>query len=375
MLFAYKAAMQLSAQTQPQSESRPRRAIVLCNLGGADGPESVRGFLYNLFSDRNIIPLPGLVRIPLAALISTLRAPHTRKLYAKVGGRSILMEETRAQAKALEAAAAKAGWDVKVIIAMNYWHPFPAEAIKEIREWGADEVLVVPLYPQFSTTTSGSVLEQLRAQAKIQGLTAKVNAVCCYPKLGGFIEGMADLIEPALRRAEATGQRPRLLLSAHGLPEKTIASGDPYQWQVEQSAAAIHQSLITRDARWADLDVVVCYQSRVGPVAWIGPTTESEVGRAGRDGRAVVLAPIAFVSEHLETVVELDDELKNFAAENGVKHYDRVAAIGTSATFIDSLLELADAARSRSHICSDGGERVCPTHFKKCPHVAHSAAA
>ncbi|MBL8629035.1 MAG: ferrochelatase [Rhodospirillaceae bacterium] len=351
-----------------QPDSRSRRAIVLCNLGGADGPESVRGFLYNLFSDRNIIPLPTWIRIPLAALISTLRAPHTKKLYDKVGGRSILMEETRAQATALEAAAAKAGWDVKVIIAMNYWHPFPAEAISEIKAWGADEVLVVPLYPQFSTTTSGSVLEQLRAQAKIQGLTAKVHSVCCYPKLAGFIAGMADLIEPALHRAVAARQRPRLLLSAHGLPEKTIARGDPYQWQVEQTAAAIHQELIARDAQWTGLDVVVCYQSRVGPVAWIGPTTEAEVIRAGRDGCAVVLAPIAFVSEHLETVVELDDELKSVATENGVTHYDRVSAIGVRPGFIESLLALAESARMNGHVCSDGGARVCPSRYQKCPH-------
>jgi ferrochelatase len=379
-LFAYKAAMSSAAFSSASQSlarphnSRPRRAIVLCNLGGADGPESVKGFLYNLFSDRNIIPLPAWLRIPIAFAISTLRAPHTRKLYEKVGGRSILMEETRAQAAALEAAAAHAGWDAKVIIAMNYWHPFPREAITEIAAWGADEVIVLPLYPQFSTTTVGSVLEQLRAEARRQGLTAKVNSICCYPKLDGFIGGMADLIEPALLRAEDTGLPPRLLLSAHGLPEKTIASGDPYQWQVEQTAAAIHTELAARHARWTDLDVVVCYQSRVGPVKWIGPTTESEVERAGRDSRAVVVAPIAFVSEHLETVVELDDELKTFAAEHGVRHYDRVAAIGTSSTFIGSLMRLADDARLGGHVCSDGGARVCPSRFGKCPHLAHAAA-
>lgn len=349
---------------------RQRRAIVLCNLGGADGPDTVRPFLFNLFSDRNILPLPGWLRIPLAGLISTLRAPHTRKLYARQGNRSILMEQTRAQAAALEDLAKSAGWDVKVVIAMRYWHPFAAETIRQVRDFGADEVLVVPLYPQFSTTTSGSVLEQLRIEAKRQGLTAKVNSVCCYPRLNGFTDGMADLIAPALKRAAATGQRPRLLLSAHGLPERIIAGGDPYQWQVEQTAAAIAEILASRDAAWSDLEVSICYQSRVGPVAWIGPTAEQEVERAAHDKRAVVLAPIAFVSEHLETVVELDAELKEFAHEKGVSFYERVAAIGTSPIFIQGLLDLADEASRSEHVCSHGGARVCPAKFKACPHVS-----
>lgn len=356
----------------PLSLGRPRRAIILCNLGGADGPESVKPFLFNLFSDRNIIPLPGWLRFPIAWLISTLRAPYTRKLYAKLG-RALLLEETQSQAKALEAAAHAAGWDAKVIIAMRYWHPFAAEAISQARAFNPDEVIVVPLYPQFSGTTSGSVLEQLRAEAKTQNLTAKVNAVCCYPRLTGFAESMADLIAPALRRAAQTGRKVRLLLSAHGLPEKLIARGDPYQWQVEQTAAAIKDALTAREAAWADLDVSVCYQSRVGPVGWIGPATETEIERAGRDRVAVVLAPIAFVSEHLETVIELDDTLRVFAQEQGVTHYERVAAVGAAPRFINALLGLAEAAAGSSHVCSDGGKRVCPAKFKTCPHLAHAA--
>jgi len=354
------------------SAARPRRAIILCNLGGADGPDSVKPFLFNLFSDRNIIPLPAWLRIPIAWLISTLRAPYTRKLYAKLG-RALLLEETQSQATALENAARDAGWDAKVIIAMRYWHPFAAEAIKQVRDFGPDEVIVMPLYPQFSSTTSGSVLEQLRAEAKKQNLSAKVNAVCCYPRLTGFADGMADLIAPALRRAADTGLKVRLLMSAHGLPEKLIARGDPYQWQVEQTAAAIKDALVTRDAAWADLDIAVCYQSRVGPVGWIGPATETEIERAGRDNVAVVLAPIAFVSEHLETVIELDDTLRVFAQSKGVAHYERVAAVGAAPGFIAGLLGLADAAAGSSHVCSDGGRRVCPAKFKACPHLTEAA--
>jgi ferrochelatase len=356
----------------PFSEAKPKRAIILCNLGGADGPESVKPFLFNLFSDRNIIPLPAWLRLPIAWMISTLRAPYTRKLYAKLG-RALLLEETQNQATALEAAARNAGWDAKVVIAMRYWYPFAAEAIKQVREFGAEDVIVLPLYPQFSGTTSGSILEQLRAEAKAQGLTAKVNAVCCYPRLTGFADSMAELIAPALQRAAQTGQKIRLLMSAHGLPERLIARGDPYQWQVEQTATAIKDALSARDARWKGLDAAVCYQSRVGPVGWIGPGTETEIERAARDNVAVVLAPIAFVSEHLETVIELDDTLRTFAGEQGVKHYERVAAVGAAPRFIDALLGLADTATASGHVCSDGGKRVCPAMFKTCPHLAEAA--
>lgn len=352
----------------PPPAATPRRAIVLCNLGGADGPRTVRPFLFNLFSDRNILPLPAWLRVPLAALIASLRAPYTRKLYARQGGRSILMDETRAQARALEAAAARDGWEAKVIIAMRYWHPFAAEAIAEIRAFGADDVVVVPLYPQFSITTSGSVLDALMREAARQGLAAPIRTVCCYPRLAGFAEAMAERIAPALEQAAAQGRTPRLLLSAHGLPKKLIARGDPYQWQVEQTAGAIVAALGARDAAWASVDMAVCYQSRVGPVGWIGPSTEDELARAGRDGRAVVLAPIAFVSEHLETVVELDDTLKTFAFDHGVSHYERIPAVGTSPGFIDGLLGLARAAAGRqTRVCADHGARRCPANFTACP--------
>lgn len=357
--------------TSPSSASTsPRIAIVLCNLGGADGPESVRPFLFNLFSDRNILPLPAWLRLPLAWVISTLRAPYTRKLYDKQGGRSILMDQTRAQAGALEAFAVNAGWNVKVVIAMRYWHPFPTEAVSAIREFGAEEVLVLPLYPQFSGTTSGSVLEALRIQAMRQGLDVPIKSICCYPRMSGFAESMAGLIAPALHRITELKLQPRLLLSAHGLPERLIARGDPYQWQVEQSASAIHDALKKLDPVWNDLDVVVCYQSRVGPVGWIGPSTEDELARAGRDKRAVVLAPIAFVSEHLETVVELDETMKAFASEHGVTRYERVCAVGKSPAFIEGLFQLARTARSGGHTCSEKHTRLCPASFGACPHTS-----
>ncbi|MDX2225473.1 MAG: ferrochelatase, partial [Rhodospirillaceae bacterium] len=262
------------------SQRKARRAIIICNLGGADGPDSVRPFLFNLFSDRNIIPLPGWLRLPLAALISTLRAPYTRKLYRRQGGRSILFQQTEAQARALEAAASTPDREVKVVIAMRYWHPMAAEAIAAVEAFAPDEIVVVPLYPQFSATTTTTILDRLRDEARARNLKAKISAVCCYPRLGGFVGALADLIKPHLEAQIAAGGRPRLLLSAHGLPKKLIGRGDPYQWQVEQTAAAITDALAARGLN--DLDWRVCYQSRLGPM-WLGPHLEDEIRAAGAD--------------------------------------------------------------------------------------------
>jgi ferrochelatase len=347
-------------------ERKTRRAIIICNLGGADGPDSVRPFLFNLFSDRNIIPLPGWIRLPLAALISTLRAPYTRKLYSRQGGRSILYQQTAAQARALEAAAATPDREVKVVIAMRYWHPMAAQAIAEVEAFAPDEIVVVPLYPQFSATTTTTILDRLREEARARNLKAKVSAVCCYPRLGGFVGATAELIKPHLDKLLAAGVRPRLLLSAHGLPKKLIARGDPYQWQVEQTAAAVVAALAAKG--FANLDWRVCYQSRLGPM-WLGPHLEDEIRAAGAEKLGLVVVPFAFVSEHLETVVELDHTMRVLAREAGVPAYERVPAVGVARAFIEGLKELTEAAAGGEHIHCDGGTRLCPRHFALCPHA------
>lgn len=348
------------------AQRKTRRAIIICNLGGADGPDSVRPFLYNLFSDRNIIPLPAWVRLPLAALISTLRAPYTRKLYRRQGGRSILFEQTEAQARALEAAASGPDREVKVVIAMRYWHPMAAEAIAAVEAFAPDEIVVVPLYPQFSATTTTTILDQLRAEAKARNLVATISAVCCYPRLDGFVDATAGLIRPRLDKLIAAGLRPRLLLSAHGLPKKLIERGDPYQWQVEQTAAAIVAALAAQGL--ADLDWRVCYQSRLGPM-WLGPHLEDEIRAAGAEHAALVVVPIAFVSEHLETVVELDDTMRVLASGCGVPAYERVPAVGVAQAFIAGLTQLTEAAACGAHVYCHGGARLCPRHFALCPHA------
>lgn len=340
-----------------------RTAIVLFNLGGPDSPEAVRPFLFNLFNDPAIIGAPGPIRWALARFISWRRAPVAREIYANIGGRSPLLENTEAQARALQAALSDLG-AVEVFIAMRYWHPLTEEAVAEVAAYGPDRVLLLPLYPQYSTTTSGSSIGAWRVAAAAAGLAVPTTTVCCYPTEPGFVAELAGLLRPALEKAGARG-KPRLLFSAHGLPKKIVDGGDPYQWQVEASAAAVAEALGDPDLDW-----VVCYQSRVGPLEWIGPSTEDEIGRAGADGRPVVVLPIAFVSEHSETLVELDIEYRHLAEQKGVPAYVRVPTVDAGAHFVAGLAALVERALSgEAALCSFQGGRICPAAWGCCPHA------
>ena len=216
-----------------------RLAVVLFNLGGPDSLAAVEPFLFNLFNDRAIIGLPTLLRWPLAKLISKRRAPTARAIYAELGGSSPLLAETEAQAVALQREVAKESGaaEVRVFIAMRYWHPMSDEAAAAIKAFAPDEIVLLPLYPQYSTTTTGSSLDDWRRAATKAGLTQPTRAVCCYPTEEGFVRAQAAQIAPALAEAASQG-RPRLLFSAHGLPKKIVASGDPYQWQGERTRGA-----------------------------------------------------------------------------------------------------------------------------------------
>ena len=343
-------------------------AVVLFNLGGPDGPDAVRPFLFNLFNDPAIIAAPGPLRWLLAQLVSWHRAPRAREIYGHLGGGSPLLANTAAQAEALEAVLrdrwSAAGRDVRVFVAMRYWHPRSREIADSVKAYGPDGVIALPLYPQFSTTTSGSSLDDWARAAAAVSLGVPTKAVCCYPEAPGFIGQAAANLRAALDAA-AAGGRPRVLFSAHGLPKKTVAAGDPYQWQVERTAAAIVEAL--GGARAGDLDWLVCYQSRVGPLEWLGPYTDAEIEHAGREGVPLVVAPIAFVSEHSETLVELDIEYRRLAEQAGVPLYVRVPTVGTGQLFIEGLADLVEHARSYSGpICSAVGGRICPPGARRC---------
>jgi len=334
-----------------------KRAVVLFNLGGPDQPSSVQPFLFNLFNDKAIIGLPQPLRWLVAKLISTRRAPVAQEIYGHIGGKSPLLELTQAQAAALEASliAASPGDQFRVVIAMRYWHPFAAEALAELKAFAPDEVTLLPLYPQFSTTTTGSSVLDWEKTAKAEGFSVPTRTVCCYPTDTAYIDAHADLLT-----SYAGEPNTRILFSAHGLPKKVVDRGDPYQWQVEQTVAATVQSLNV-----PDLDYVTCYQSRVGPLEWIGPSTEDEIERAGREGKSLVVVPIAFVSEHSETLVELDIEYAELAEKAGVVSYKRVPALGTNRHYVDALKAAVLGAGDGT--APTGGKRICPGTCGKCP--------
>ena len=314
-----------------------RRAIVLMSLGAPDRPEAVRPFLTNLFSDPAIIALPAPLRWPLARLIAQHRTKTALDIYGYLGGGSPLRENTEAQARALEV---ELGDGSRCFVAMRYWHPLTEETAAAVKAWGPDEIVCLPLYPQYSTTTTGSSLAAWQRSASGIGLNCLTRKIQSYPIAPGFIAALAGLIEPALDEAAATHAKVRLLLSAHGLPLKIIRAGDPYPEQIAQTAAALIDTLARPGLDWT-----VCYQSRVGPLKWLGPLADDVICRAGEDQAAIVIAPISFVSEHSETLVELDRDYRRIAESCGVPGYYRVPAIGTDPRFIAALAALARNAR------------------------------
>ncbi len=334
-----------------------RIALVLFNLGGPDDAESVKPFLFNLFNDPAIIGLSGIIRTPLAHLISSRRETSAQANYAMMnaGGGSPLLGQTRAQAQALETALSDRldGDETRVFIAMRYWRPLTEQTAAEVAAYAPDEIVLLPLYPQFSTTTTRS---SLRLWDRTYRGPGRSRSVCCYPQDSGWIEAQVATIRAALDQAGA--QPMRLLFSAHGIPKKLVAAGDPYQEQVEATVAAIM-------ARLGPLDHRICYQSRVGPLTWLGPSTPEAIEQAGRDSLGVVVVPVAFVSEHIETLVELDIEYRHLAKQTGVEPYLRTPTVSAASVFIDGLAEAVVEALGRDGIAPIGSG--CRRNWAACP--------
>jgi len=345
--------------------ARRKVAVVLFNLGGPDGPDAVRPFLFNLFRDPAIIGAPAIIRYPIAALISTTREKLAKANYAIMGGGSPLLPETQKQAVALEASLAQAMPDAetKCFIAMRYWKPLSDETAKAVKAWAPDEIVLLPLYPHYSTTTTGS---SVKAWEKAYRGPGQSRTICCYPTHDALIDAHARLIHETYERA-GHPKPMRLLFSAHGLPEKVILAGDPYQKQIEATAAAVAVRL---GDGW---DWKVSYQSRVGPMKWIGPSTDDEIRRAGAEGIGLIVTPIAFVSEHVETLVELDHEYAELAKDIGVPAYVRVPALGIEPGFIAGLAKAVVEALPRA-----GVEPACPwrcaNDLTQCPRKPRVAA-
>jgi ferrochelatase len=366
-----------------------RLAVVLFNLGGPDGPDAVQPFLFNLFNDPAIIGAPGPLRWLLAKWISLRRAPVAQEIYAQIGGKSPILGLTLQQAEALDAALALSvpGATSQSFVCMRYWHPMSDAVAQQVKAFAPDRVVLLPLYPQFSTTTTQSSFDDWTRAAARANLNVPTQRVCCYPTEPGFIVAQAQLLRDALvevraqvqaneaqaNGAQASGAPVRVLFSAHGLPKKIVeGKGDPYPDHVQMGAAAIVKA-VQASGDMPD-DWLVSYQSRVGPLEWIKPSTDAEIERAGRDGCALVVAPIAFVSEHSETLVELDIEYKHLAAQAGVKAYVRVPTVGTQSAFIDGLARMvAQVVQNGGDPCPQGGTggsgggRLCNAFARACP--------
>ena len=338
-----------------------KKAIILFNLGGPDKIENVEPFLFNLFNDPAILSLPTLLRYPLAKLISKRRTPTAKKIYEELGGSSPILKLTKEQSVALETKLNQNQTEdqYKCFIVMRCWNPRANDVIKDVQSYTPDEVVLMPLYPQYSAATSGSSIKEWKDICKKNNYKIKTSTICCYPTDQNFINAHTKEIIKKIKNLKNF----KLIFSAHGLPEKNIKKGDPYQWQVEQSVKKIVENLNNENLDW-----ILSYQSRVGPLKWIGPSTEDIIVENSRLDKHIVLVPIAFVSEHSETLVELDIEYKELAEANGCKNYTRVSALGINEDFIKAMSELI-IKKNEYKITEDlyPPKIQCPSNFKKCP--------
>lgn len=312
-----------------------RVGVLLLNLGGPEQLSDVRPFLYNLFSDPEIIriPFPWLQK-PLAWFISTSRAQKSQENYKQIGGGSPLRRITEEQANALQTNLRGKGIDASVYIGMRYWHPFTEEAIAQIKKDGIQELVVLPLYPQFSISTSGSsfrLLEDLwNADPELQKI--KYTVIPSWYDRPGYVESMSDLLRQELDQC-ADPEKATIFFSAHGVPVSYVTeAGDPYQTEIEGCTALIMKTLNRPNPH------VLAYQSRVGPVEWLQPYTEDKLEELGEEGvKELVVVPVSFISEHIETLQEIDMEYRELAQEAGIDHFRRVPALNTYPKFINDL--------------------------------------
>jgi protoporphyrin/coproporphyrin ferrochelatase len=321
----------------------PRVAVVLLQLGGPDSLDAVRPYLTKFFSDPAILGLRQPLRRLVATGIAAWRAPIAREIYRHLGGKSPVLDQTERQRAALEAELAGEA-SFRCFTAMRYWHPLADAVARDVAAWVPDEIVLLPLYPQFSTTTSGSAINDWLRAAEGAGLAVPTRIIREFPTEPGFIDANVDLIRQSCPPG-AEGSRTRLLFTAHGLPKAIVRRGDPYPDQLRETAWAI----VTRLGR-PDLDWRLAYQSRATPQKWLQPSTKNEIKRAGNEGVGLALVPLAFVSEHSETLVELDIEYAAVARLSGVPSYRRVPTVGCHRKFISGLARLVKgAARSWQH--------------------------
>jgi len=309
--------------------------VLLLNLGGPDSLDAVEPFLYNLFRDPDVIdyPVGRWIRNRIAASIARKRTPMVQDYYRLIGGKSPILDYTKNQARLLEQALKPHGV-FTCLIGMRYWHPMIDTAVNTALGIAARRCIVLPLYPQYSLATTGSAFTEVRRLLRQRAARRlAVRFVDDWHDHPAYIAALADRIKAGLGRIPAPHERVHLVFSAHGLPEKLIRKGDPYQRQIEETVRLTVKALGYDDAR-----VHLCYQSRVGPLKWIGPSTEELLkALAGRGVRSVLVVPVSFVSDHLETLYEIDILYKNMAKELGITDWHRAPSLNDAPLFIEAL--------------------------------------
>lgn len=314
-----------------------RVGIVLFQLGGPDSLEAVEPFLYNLFSDPDIIQFPfaRLARPTLAQVFSSRRARRVQQHYASIGGKSPLRERTEQQAAALENELQKT-LDARVFVAMRYWHPRTEEAVERVRAADCRELVLLPLYPQYSkTTTASSLNEWKRKYLDGSGNAVPAKVVGQFYDHPIYLEALAEKINLGFRKFGIRASDVHLIFSAHGVPVSSIEAGDPYQAQVEATV-----NLVRQRGGWAN-PAHLCYQSRVGPGRWLEPALDETLRElATKDAERVLVVPISFVSDHVETLHEIDIEARELAASLGIRQFESMPALNDSPKFIQALADL-----------------------------------
>jgi len=311
-----------------------RLGVVLFQLGGPDTLEAIEPFLYNLFCDPDIIDFPfaRLGRKPLAKLISSTRAHKVRHHYATIGGGSPIRRNTERQAQALEAELAARGIDARCFVAMRYWHPFTAEAIAALERADCDEIVLLPLYPQYSSTTTGSSLNEWNRRFHQNG--APVHVLTEFYRHEGYLDALVETIDATLARFGIRSQ-PELIFTAHSVPMAVVERGDPYQRQIEETVA-----LLMDRGGWRNHHRL-CYQSKVGASRWLQPTLRATLRQVSEQRiEEVCVVPISFVSDHVETLGEIDHEARRLAAGLGIRRFEMTRGLNDSPTFIRALADL-----------------------------------
>ncbi|MDP6530077.1 MAG: ferrochelatase [Gemmatimonadota bacterium] len=330
--------------------------LILAGMGGPDGPDSVKPFLTNLFRDPAVLPMPAPIARAVGAWLVHRRASEVRERYGALGfgGGSPQVESTRAQSAEMARLLGERGFAVLPSVAMRYWHPFAEEAVEALLREGAGQFVVIPTYPQYASATTGTVFASLtRAMARLAP-AATVHRIDDWHLLPGYVEALAARAEQAVRRLAEAGSPPEecaLLYSAHSLPERFIRAGDPYLSQTRATVARVHDSLRRRLADAGDWfetmpgggREMLAFQSEVGPVRWIGPSLIEETRRLGEAGcGSLAVVPVSFACEHIETLMELDVELAEEAAEAGIRDFVRTPALGMDPGWLQSMADLVE---------------------------------